>query len=183
MPHRSPATPGLWIGPSCRRVRLPYAALQRIDFYSAAFFFHLYPFGVSCSSSVDKYFVRCRVFFKNLLEQICGNVCIVSDCVCIQYIAYHTCVCLFVSVEGKAGCEIGIDVSIWRQVFRVWLRAAAASLRLGLLPLPSWLHHWLWLLVVIGVWNLNILFHYSKFGWCWCREAHGQKQKVLGFVI
>lgn len=83
------------------------------------------------------------------------------------------------SVGGQSDREIWIDVSIWRQVFREWVRAAAASDRSGLLPLWVQLHHWLWLLAVIGVWNLNMLFHYSKFGLCWRVGNH----RVFGFMM
>lgn len=88
------------------------------------------------------------------------------------YFVIHQKICVWLCVScvgGQAGCEIWIDVSIWRQVFRVWLRAAAAvaAARLGLPPLRVQPHHRLWLLVVIGVWNLNMPFHYSKFGLCW----------------
>lgn len=92
----------------------------------------------------------------------------------------HLCMAMCVSVGGQAGCEIWIDVSIWRQVFRVWLRAAAASVRLGLPPLWVQPHHRLWLLVVIGVWNLNMPFHYSKFGLCW---RVGNSRGVFGFFL
>lgn len=92
----------------------------------------------------------------------------------------HLCMAMCVIVGGQAGCEIWIDVSIWRQVFRVWLRAAAASVRLGLPPLWVQPHHRLWLLVVIGVWNLNMPFHYSKFGSCW---RVGNSRGVFGFFL
>lgn len=89
------------------------------------------------------------------------------------------CVWLCVSCVGRqAGCEIWIDVSVWRQVFRVWLRAAAApAARLALPPLRVQSHHRLWLLVVIGVWNLNMPFHYSKFGLCW---RVGNSRRLFG---
>lgn len=94
-----------------------------------------------------------------------------------MYFVIHQKICVS-CVGGQAACEIWIDVSIWRQVFRVWLRAAAATAaRLGLPPLRVQPHHRLWLLVVIGVWNLNMPFHYSKFGSCWCV---GNSRRLFG---
>lgn len=175
MPHLCLTTPGLWVGPPCRTVRLPYAALQHIELYSAVFCpLSLPSFQCLSYSSADKYFVQ-----KSLLTEMFKTPngtgmrkCRHSFCAYVSLVR-TTRVFMCVSVGGQPGCEIRIDVSIWRQVFRVWLRAAAASLHLGLLPLSAQLHHWPWLLVVIEVWNLNMVFHHSKFVSCWCTEACG----------
>lgn len=49
----------------------------------------------------------------------------------------HVCMFRYASVEGQAGGETRIDVSIQRQVLRARPRAEAASLSLGLMPRRS----------------------------------------------
>lgn len=104
MPHLSRTTPGLWISPSCRRQRLPYAALQRIDFFFAAFHpISPTPLNILLVSRllfpvnkfVQKVFTHCwlkkkKQIQKHLLGQICENACARIHNVC------HTCVHLCV---------------------------------------------------------------------------------------
>lgn len=84
-------------------------------------------------------------------------------------------------VGGQAACEIWIDVSVWRQVFRVWPRAAAAAAaaaaRLGLPPLRVQPHHRLWLLCCY--WSVKFEYAFSLLK-VWLVLARGHQQTMFG---
>lgn len=95
-------------------------------------YFHLHPYCVSCPSYINR-FVQERLILLFIVKEKKKrrkkniNVLLRTDmwkCLCSFFfwasIIYIQCVEAYVcvSVGNQAGCEIGIDVSIWRQVFR-----------------------------------------------------------------